>query len=255
MSVADNQHLADRAATLRNRERLERNKNLLYWYRRLYRDQFSAFARPDELAILEIGSGVSPLSRFHPTVLTSDVMELDYVDYVFDAHDIDQLTGLDDESLDLITLTNVLHHLEKPLVFLHRATTKLKPGGRIVATEPYFSLLSTWIFKYLHHEPVDLSITQPQLLDIRGPVTSANIALPWLIFFRHPEWREELVRDFEVESLRFFSALSYMVTGGISRRIPIPHFVYRVFLSLDLICSRLAPRLCASFFTVVLRRK
>jgi 2-polyprenyl-3-methyl-5-hydroxy-6-metoxy-1,4-benzoquinol methylase len=147
MSVADNQHLADRAATLRNRERLERNKNLLYWYRRLYRDQFSAFARPDELAILEIGSGVSPLSRFHPTVLTSDVMELDYVDYVFDAHDIDQLTGLEDESLDLITLTNVLHHLEKPLVFLHRATTKLKPGGRIVATEPYFSLLSTWIFK------------------------------------------------------------------------------------------------------------
>ena len=37
------QEAEDRAATLRNRERLGANKNLLFWYRELYRDQFRTF--------------------------------------------------------------------------------------------------------------------------------------------------------------------------------------------------------------------
>src|SRR4029450_3051933 len=54
----------DRAATLRNRARLGANKNLLFWYRELYRDQFKDFQNPAALSILEIGSGVSPLKQF-----------------------------------------------------------------------------------------------------------------------------------------------------------------------------------------------
>ena len=36
----------DRAATLRNRARLGANKNLLFWYRELYRDQFRDLPNP-----------------------------------------------------------------------------------------------------------------------------------------------------------------------------------------------------------------
>ena len=50
---------------------------------------------------------------------------------------------------------NVLHHLNNPIRFLNRAASKLKPPGKVIGTEPFFSLLSTPIFKYLHHEPVD----------------------------------------------------------------------------------------------------
>jgi SAM-dependent methyltransferase len=176
---------------------------------------------------------------------------------VFDCHEIDKLGAIEDNSLDVITLTNVLHHLKSPIAFLNRAASKLKSGGKVIATEPFFSLVSTPIFKYLHHEQVDFRISEPELKDVQGPLASANIALPWLIFFRRHDWVESLNEKYNVEkcSLRSFTALSYMATGGISRKLPIPRWVYRAFFPADLFLSRYFPRLCASFFTVVLPRR
>src|SRR5947199_3751392 len=154
-TVLQSQEAEDRAATLRNRARLGANKNLLFWYRELYRDQFRDLPNPATLSILEIGSGTSPLKQFLSNVITSDVLDLDYLDLVIDCHEIDKLDAIKDNSLDVITLTNVLHHLKSPITFLNRAAGKLKPGGKVIATEPFFSVLSTLIFKYVHHEPVD----------------------------------------------------------------------------------------------------
>jgi SAM-dependent methyltransferase len=255
-TVLQNQEAIDRAATLKNRVRLGANKNLLFWYRQLYRDQFRDLPNATTLSILEIGSGTSPLKQFFPNVITSDVLDLDYLDLVFDCHQIDKLSMINDKSLDVITLTNVLHHLKNPIEFLNRAATKLKAGGKVIATEPFFSMLSTPIFKYLHHEPVDFRIPEPELDDVRGPLASANIALPWLIFFRRREWLQRLNGNFHVETLltRPFSALSYMATGGISRKIPIPHLFYRALFAADRAASRSFPRFCAAFFTVTLTR-
>ena len=247
----------DRAATLGNRARLGANKNLLFWYRQLYRDQFKDFPNPASLSILEIGSGASPLKQFLSNVVTSDVLDLDYLDLVFDCHEIDKLDAIRDGSLDVMTLTNVLHHLKSPITFLNRAANKLKPGGKVIATEPFFSVLSTPIFKYLHHEPVDFGISEPELKNIRGPLASANIALPWLIFFCRHDWAENLSENYDVAncSVRFFSVVSYMATGGISHKFPIPGWLYRAFFPTDLFFSRCFPRLCASFFTIVLPRR
>src|SRR6476661_5365553 len=239
----------DRATTLRNRARLGGNQNLLFWYRELYRDQFRDFPNPSALFMLEIGSGTSPLKQFHSNVLSSDVLDLDYLDLVFDCHEIDKLSAIEDNSLDVITLTNVLHHLKSPIAFLNRAASKLKSGGKVIATEPFFSLLSTVIFKYLHHEPVDFRISAPELSEVQGPLASANIALPWLIFFRNPEWLQRLHDKFDLAhfSARPFSALSYMITGGISHRVPVPPLLYRMLFTVDLALSRRFPSFCAAF--------
>jgi hypothetical protein len=255
--IVQREEANDRAATLRNRARLGANKNLLFWYRELYRDQFKDFPDPAALSILEIGSGTSPLKQFFPNVVTSDVLHLDYLDLVFDCHEIDKLDAVKDNSLDVITLTNVLHHLKNPIAFLNRAVSKLKSGGKVIATEPFFSLLSTPIFKHLHHETVDFRISRPELNDVQGPLASANIALPWLIFFRKREWLHRLNDNFDLSNLlvRPFSALSYMVTGGISHRLPVPGLLYRVLFPIDLALSRRFARICASFFTVILTRR
>ena len=247
----------DRDVTLRNRARLSGNQNLLFWYRELYRDQFRNFPNPAALSMLEIGSGTSPLKQFHSNVLTSDVLDLDYLDLVFDCHEIDKLGAIEDSSLDVITLTNVLHHLKSPIAFLNRAASKLKSGGKVIATEPFFSALSTLIFKYLHHEMVDFQISEPELVHVHGPLASANIALPWLIFFRKHEWLRRLNASYDLESLslRPFSSLSYMLTGGISHRLPIPRFIYRALFPIDLALSRSFPDFCAAFFTVTLTRR
>jgi len=251
------QEAKDRAATLRNRARLGANKNLLFWYRELYRDQFRDLPNAFALSILEVGSGTSPLKQFLSNIITSDVLDLDYLDLVFDCHEIDKLDAIKDNSIDVITLTNVLHHLKNPLAFLDRAASKLKSGGKVIATEPFFSVLSTPIFKYLHHEPVDFRISEPELEKVQGPLASSNIALPWIIFFRQRDWLQRLNENFDVANLptRPFSALSYMATGGISHRLPIPHSLYRALFSTDLAMSRRFPSFCAAFFTVVLTRR
>ncbi len=256
-TILESEEAKDRAATLRNRARLGANQNLLFWYRELYRDQFKDFPNPAALSILEIGSGTSPLKQFLPSVITSDVLDLDYLDLVFDCHQIDKLDAIADNSLDVITLTNVLHHLKSPIEFLNRAASKLKAGGKVIATEPYFSVVSTLIFKYLHHEPVEFRISEPELRYVQGPLGSANIALPWLIFFRNREWLQGLTTNFDFTncSTRPFSALSYMATGGISRRLPVPRFLYRMLFSVDLALSRRFPNFCAAFFTATLTRR
>jgi SAM-dependent methyltransferase len=256
-TVLQTQEAKDRATTLRNRARLGANKNLVFWYRELYRDQFGGLPNPSTLSILEIGSGTSPLKQFFSNVITSDVLDLDYLDLVFDCHEIDKLDAIKDNSIDVITLTNVLHHLKKPIAFLNRAAAKLKSGGRVIATEPFFSVLSTPMFKYLHRELVDFGISEPELGDLQGPLASANIALPWLIFFRRREWLQRLNENFNIVTLstRPFTALSYMTTGGISRKLPIPHFLYRALFSTDLAISRRFPGFCAAFFTVTLTRR
>jgi ubiquinone/menaquinone biosynthesis C-methylase UbiE len=256
-ALRNDQYAQDRALTLRNRARLSANQNLLYWYRELYRHQFDGLPDPKGLRILEIGSGASPLQHFHQNVLTSDVLELDYLDYIFDCHSIDRFDPIANESLDVIALTNVLHHLKDPIDFLNKAASKLKPGGKIIATEPYFSTLSTLIFKYLHHEPVDFDITEPVLSEVRGPLASANHPLSWLIFVKNASWRDRLRGRFQFDEKNFqtFTSISYMATGGISRRLPIPGPIYRGFFRLDLTLSRMLPKLLASFFTVELTRK
>jgi SAM-dependent methyltransferase len=256
-TVLDSEQAKDRAATLHNRARLGANKNLLFWYRELYRDQFKDFSNPAALSILEIGSGTSPLKQFLSNIITSDVLDLDYLDVVFDCHEIDKLNAINDNSLDVITLTNVLHHLKSPVAFLNRAASKLKSGGKVIATEPFFSVLSTIIFKCLHHEAIDFRISEPALGYVEGPLASANIALPWLIFFRKREWLQRLNNNYDLTSFsaRPFSALSYMATGGISHRLPVPRFLYHALFPIDLALSRRFPRLCAAFFTVTLTRR
>ena len=229
-----NDKAQDRARTLRNRKRLAQNRNLLFWYRELYQDQFRDFPAPETLSILEVGSGTSPLKQLHSNIVTSDILDLEHLDLVFDCHEIDKLDTLKDNSLDVITLTNVLHHLKSPIAFLNCAACKLKPGGKVIATEPFFSILSTPIYKCLHHEAVDFDAREPELSEVRGPLSSANQALPWLIFCRRRDWLQRLDENYEIASLsvRPFSALSYMITGGISRKLPVPGFLYRGYFLL-----------------------
>ena len=249
------QYAIDRQATLSNREKLESNRNLLFWYENLYRHQFDALDDFENLRVLEIGSGTSPIKRFHPHVMTSDVLDLDHVDYVFDGHEIDVFSGIEDRSLDVITLTNVLHHLKSPIDFLNRAAVKLKAGGRVVATEPYFSVVSRLMYEKLHHEPVDFGIEEPELQLVEGPLSSANIALPFLIFERRKDWMGRLREKYDLSrESRPYTGISYMATGGISRVIPIPQVLYRFFFGIDRFLAERAQRLLASFFTIELIR-
>src|SRR3989338_1413626 len=247
----------DRGFTGVNRDRLRRNPNLLFWYQNLYKCQFKGIGDISEKAILEIGSGTSPLRLFHKNVITSDVLELEYVDHTFDCHRIDTFDPIPDASVDIVTLTNVLHHLKDPVTFLIKAASKLKSGGQIIFTEPYFSVVSRVVYKYLHHEPSVFNISAPVLDEINSPLSSANMAIPYLVFFKRDDWSKPLnmVFSFSRRDAIHYSALSYMITGGISRRIPIPHLLYKSIFNFDLWLARTFHEVFSSFFIMKLKKK
>ena len=70
----------DTELTRTNREKLRRNKNLLYWYEQLYAHMLGPAAAAVGKKILEVGSGTSPLKLFYPQVITSDILDLEYLD-------------------------------------------------------------------------------------------------------------------------------------------------------------------------------
>jgi SAM-dependent methyltransferase len=247
----------DLIETLHNRKKLEANTNLLYWYKRLYQNVFSQFGNLEKKNVLEIGSGTSPLKIFQPSVKTSDIMALEYLDYQFDAHLIDRVSEIPDHSLDLITLTNVLHHLKNPLLFMEKAAVKLKAGGSLVMVEPYYSKVSRIIYDLFHHEPADFDITAPVLEQIEGPMSSANMAIPYLLFFKNLFWQNQIKKIYfwDKNSISYFTGFAYMATGGISKKIPIPHFLYRWMMQFDIVLTKVFPKLWASFFIVRLQIK
>ncbi|MBG3877200.1 class I SAM-dependent methyltransferase [Desulfovibrio oxamicus] len=256
---AGNQQLYQRDLdqTLGNRQRLRRNRNLMLWYQELYHEMFRAVPDIAQKRVLEIGSGTSPLKMFLPSVITSDVLALKHLDMVFDCHTIADLSEIQDHTVDVITLTNVLHHLGDPFLFLRSATRKLKRGGEMFILEPYFSVLSYPLYKYLHHEPVDFGIPRPVLSAVNGPLSSSNQAMPYMIFFSRPDWLRELGDCYDLDETRveFFTSLAYMATGGISRVFHVPHCIYKHYLVLDRFLARALPRLFASFFRVRLVAK
>lgn len=244
----------DENITIRNRERLLKNTNLMYWYENLYS---RALGKPEELIekkILEIGSGTSPLSHFYPNVITSDIMRLDYLDHVLDCHEIHKFNEIQDGSIDIITLTNVLHHLRDPMEFLRNAVLKLNRGGKIIMTEPFFSFLSYPVFKYIHHEALDMNVEKPVLDDIEGPLRSANQALPYIIFCMNSKWREQLSEIYDIGNFSYYTSASYFITGGISRRFSIPEWLYKVFFKADDFLAARFPRIFSSFFIITLSK-
>jgi SAM-dependent methyltransferase len=247
----------DYQLTIDNYRSLPQRQNLLYWYQRLYEELLGPPEAVANLKILEVGSGVSPLKRFCPNVITSDVLPLAHVDLVLDAHELGDFGGIADQSLDVITATNVLHHMKDPVRFLVSARKKLKPGGRVALAEPYFSALSRLIYVHLHHEATEFAIQAPQLNAVEGPLTSANLALSHLIFWGRRGWDQEVLRYYLRDTSRefFFTCMTYFATGGISHKIPIPQRLFRALWGADKLLAQKLPELFASFFCVSLVRK
>jgi hypothetical protein len=244
----------DRKLTLKNRLKLLENINLMYWYRNLFKIQLTDL-NMNEAKVLEIGSGTSPINYLYPNVVTSDILNLEYIDHIFDCHNIESFRDIEDGSLDAIIMTNVLHHLRKPILFINRAASKLKYNGIICATEPYLSFVSKILYKYIHHEKLDLKITAPELNDVSGPLSSSNIALPYLMFFRQKAWLSDLKEKYTIDISSYYTFSSYFISGGISKKIAIPHQIYKRIFKIDSYLANIMPNIFASFFIVKLSRK
>jgi hypothetical protein len=236
-------------ATLRIGE-IIRNKPFL---RRFYQDCYhyigSNIPRSDDGIVLEIGSGAGFLKDFIPDLVTSEFLQLPTVDIILDA----QQLPLKPNCLRAITMVDAFHHLPDVRLFLREASLCIRPGGVIIMVEPWVTWWSHLVYRYLHHEPLDMK-TDSWTIAGKGPLSDANTALPWIVFKRDrlkferdfPEWR--------VEKVRLDYPFTYLASGGLAFRGLLPQRLFGLSRRLEQFSHPLMGVL-ALFAKITLRRQ
>jgi len=238
------------ADALAEQERAWSSRPLL---RRLYGEWFELIAASlsaVEGPTIELGSGFAPLKHRLPGIVTTDVEPTPWADAVADAHALPYA----DASLANIVAVDVIHHLAEPARFLDEARRTLRPGGRVVAVEPYTSPFSALTYRLFHHEHTDLRVdpfgADPRLA---AEAMEGNQALPTLLFFRRADELERRWPELRIVDRRRFSILLYPLSGGFSRPPLVPDGLYKPLRALETLLEPAAP-LFASRCLVVLQR-
>jgi SAM-dependent methyltransferase len=216
----------------------------LEWYR-LLEDSLPDIPGP----VLELGSGGGFLADVQPRVITSDILPISDVDVRLDAGRL----PFRDAQLRAIVMTNVFHHLPDAAGFLAEAVRCLKPNGAVVMIEPWVTPWSRWVFTRFHHEPFD-----PDASGWCGaaghPLSSANGALPWLVFARDRGLLRDRFPQLRIIVTEPLMPLRYVASGGVSIRALVPGWAFPLCRWLDTLLVRTMPA-AAMFARIVVERR
>jgi SAM-dependent methyltransferase len=239
----------DDPRTTHLRRRILAEKRFL---RRIYEEWYKAIAAslpPGDDPVLELGSGAGFLADYVPRLARSEIFYTPGIDAVLDGLAL----PFRDRSLRGIAMTNVLHHLPRPLRFFAEAARAVRPGGVVTMVEPWVTPWSRWVYTRLHHEPF-LPAAREWEIPAGGPLSGANGALPWILFQRDRERFERAAPDWRVRSVAPMMPFRYLVSGGVSLRGLAPAVTYPLWRGFERALSPFAGHL-AMFAHVVLERR
>jgi SAM-dependent methyltransferase len=215
-------------------------------YEHYYADYESAISRsPAGGIVLEVGAGAGFYHLIRPAVVSVDLRAGANVTLVGSALAL-PLTA---RSTSTIVLLNVLHHLPDASAFFRECERVLKPGGRVCLIEPYVGWLSRRLIQPLHHEPWDE--TAGWTLPPGGPLTAANMALPWIVFKRDRARYDAEFPGLPVDRLDLHTIALYLLSGGVSMRSLLPGVLFRPAVALERVLAPARP-LLATMMTVEL---
>lgn len=169
---------------------------------------------------LEIGSGGGFLKNLFPEAVTSDILDLPFVDVVCSAERL----PFADHSLACIMMLNVFHHIPRPYLFLEEAQRCLVAGGKILMIEPANTYWGRFIYTRFHHEPF-----KPEAgweISPGNPLSNSNQALPYIYFKRDINNFNERFPQLRLNEMRPHTPFLYLVSGGLSRNAILPPAMY-----------------------------
>lgn len=219
--------------------------------RRLYSEWYEQIActlPSGEGSILDLGSGAGFLSEYLPELITSEVFYCDGIRIVLDG----QRLPFVDSCLRAIVMVDVFHHLPAVCRFLQDATRCVRPGGKIIMIEPWFTPWSRWVYQHLHHEPFVPEATRWEFAS-SGPLSGANGALPWIVFSRD---RVQFLKEFpelRIEEIRLMMPFAYLISGGMSACSFFPGIFYGLVRFMERLFTPYLPRL-AMFAQITLQK-
>jgi SAM-dependent methyltransferase len=199
--------------------------------------------------VVELGSGGGFLKDYIPGLITSEILAIPTVDVQFDG----QSMPFKYASVRAVVMLDVFHHIPRPATFFAQAAHILRPGGRMIMIEPWVTSWSRFVYQYLHHEPFN-----PEVNDWHfqkgGPLTSANSALPWIIFDRDRQKFEHKFPEWQINKISLHTPFCYLLSGGVAFKGILPGALYPLCRWLEN-CVQPLNHLLSMFATIVLRRK
>jgi SAM-dependent methyltransferase len=238
----------DRETTALRREIIQRKPFL----KRIYEDWYRTIAvtlPAGDVPVLELGSGAGFMRDFIPTVIASDIQHVPAITVVADATRL----PFRDASLGGVAMTNVLHHVADVRAFFTDAARCVRSGGAIVMIEPWVTPWSSFVYSRVHTEPFEPNAAD-WTLPLRGPLSGANGALPWILFQRDRARFEREFPSWRVAQIQPHTPFRYLVSGGVSLRTLTPAFTYRAWQLFERMLTPLMSRI-GMFATIVLIRQ
>ena len=214
------------------------------WYRILGR----AIPENSDGVVIELGSSTGFSKQVIRGVVTSDLVDADEVDVVFDG----QYLPFKANSLRGIVMLDVFHHIPDVELFLSDATECIRAGGVIAMIEPWATSWSAVIYKYFHEEAFD-RYADDWKFKKGGPLTASNQALPWIVFERDRAIFETKYKEWEIAGLTLHSPIRYLLSGGISMRALWPDKLYFIVNFIEYLLIPLN-RYLAMFATIILKK-
>ena len=241
--------IGDAAVTLLHGEILQRKPFLKNLYLDFYiilkhAIDVDGYANPK---IVELGSGSGFIKDIIPSVITSEILDLPSVDMIFSA----MAMPFEDRSVDAFIMIDVLHHIPDVRAFFREAGRCLKPGGRLVMIEPGNTVWGRFVYQNFHHETFDPKAGWG--FESKGPLSTANGAIPWIVFHRDRAMFLEQYPDFKIIKTQFHTPFRYLLSGGFTLRQLMPSWSYGVVKAFERLLTPLN-RWIGMFETIVVEK-
>jgi len=227
---------------------LKKNVFLRRIYQQWYSEISDALPLDVEGPVLELGSGAGFFKEHLPGLITSEILRVSSVDIVLDG----QYLPFENSSLRGIVMVDVFHHIPGVKLFLAEAERCLKPGGVIVMVEPWCTGWSRFVYRYIHYEPF-CPDAENWHFPSGGPLSSANSALPWIVFDRDVNIFKKEFSFLTIESISLHTPFAYLLSRGVTMRSLVPATLFDVCRKFENKFSPLMGSL-AMFATIVLKR-
>jgi SAM-dependent methyltransferase len=235
--------------------------NAQHWRRKpllqkIYRDFYHEIAKGvrRDLAgrTVEIGSGIGNLKSVVPEALATDIFPNPWLDRIENAYAL----SFEDSSVANLILFDVWHHLEFPGTAITEFHRVLNTGGRLIIFDPAMGMLGRLVYGLFHHEPLALN----DEIRWRAPEGFAPDEMTYYaaqgnaqrVFFSGL-FRGELA-DWRVVRQSRFAGISYIASGGFSRRQLYPNAFYPAMRAIDRMASHV-PAAFATRLLVVLEKR
>jgi SAM-dependent methyltransferase len=210
----------------------------------------------DKVVEFGCGAGFSRLFVQAEDLMLTDYIKNDWVDLQADAMD----PPFDEDSIDVIICSHMVHHMAKPVTFFKKVHPLLRQAGRIIIQDLNTALALRALLRVMRHEGWSYGIDvfdEAAVTNSPEDPWSANCAIPQLLFESSAEF-ESKVPGYAVVKNELNECLLFPLSGGVIAKTPVPELpssLLSLVSSLDRTLVKLAPSLFALGRSVVLEKR